>query len=98
MNFACASALLSARYRSELKEKGYTFKTKAAMQAEDLLADAYFIAKDCEISPAVRLDAMKWMAKVAGLEPDQRQAGTGVSGGGFQVNINLGETGKSVTV
>lgn len=88
-----------ARYRGELKEKGYTFKTKAAMQAEDLLATAYLMAKDAGCPPAVRADLIKWTAKVAGYEPDQRNASAAASGAGFQININLGETpGKSLTI
>lgn len=89
-----------ARYRKQLKDSGYTFKTKASMQAEDLLATAYVMAKDPETPSNVRADLIKWTAKIAGLEPDNREAGShGPSGGGFQININLGDGhGKHVTI
>lgn len=89
-----------ARYRKELKDSGYTFKTKAHMQAEDLLGTAYLMAKDPETPSNVRADLIKWTAKIAGLEPDNREAGSrGPSGAGFQIHINLGdERGKNVTI
>ncbi len=87
-----------ARYRKELKDTGYTFRTKASMQAEDLLATAYLMAKDPETPSNVRADLIKWTTKVAGLEPDGREAGSRGTAGAFQININLGEGGKGKNV
>ena len=85
------------RYRKELKESGYTFRTKAHLQAEDLLGTAYLMAKDPNTPSNVRADLIKWTAKVAGLEPDSRTV-QGPQGGGFQVNINLGDGKQSKTI
>lgn len=89
-----------ARYRKQLKESGYTFRVKAHLQAEDLLATAYLMATDPETPSNVRADLIKWTAKIAGLEPDNREAGShGPTGGGFQININLGDgKGKHVMI
>lgn len=86
-----------ARYRQEFKDSGYTFRVKAHLQAESLLQTAYIMAQSAATPAPVRADLIKWTAKVAGLEPDSRDAGSHSNPSGFQININLGP-GKGVTV
>lgn len=46
-----------------------TFRTDAAKHAERALTVAAEIMNDTELSPVVRLEAGKWLTKVADLEP-----------------------------
>lgn len=45
------------------------FRTEAAKHADRALSVAAEIMDDPELSPAVRLEASKWLTKVADLEP-----------------------------
>lgn len=56
-------------YVDDVKEHGITFRAKARIQAEDLLAHSYEIATDAQAPYAVRADMIKWTAKVADYEP-----------------------------
>lgn len=72
--------------RDDLRVNGHTFKAKAQMMAEDLLADVYLDAKKSD-GAVFKLDTLKYFAKLADLEP---KASTQVqSGGGFQINITF---------
>lgn len=75
------------RFRSELEKSGYTFKAKTAMLAEYHLDTANLLIADNDTPPAVRLDAIKWLAKMAGLEPKDGQS----NGQQVAITINLGE-------
>jgi hypothetical protein len=78
------------RYKEELLEKGVTFRLKAKIQAEDLLTHSYVLATDPEVPPAVRADLIKWTAKMAGLEPsDREKGGGGGAGSGFNLYITF---------
>lgn len=81
-----------ARYRQQFKDSGYTFRVKAHLQAESLLQTAYLMAQNITTPASVRADLIKWTAKVAGLEPDNREAGSRGVQNGFSININLGDT------
>lgn len=85
-------------YITELQQNGYTFRMKAALQAEDLLQDAYLMAKSKHTPATVRADLIKWHAKVAALEPRDKEPGGYMGAGGFSVHINLGDSQKSVTL
>jgi hypothetical protein len=74
------------RKREDLRASGITFKAKAQMMAEDLLADTYREAKKSE-SGAFKLDTLKYLAKMADLEPRMTQ--TVPTGSGFSINIVL---------
>lgn len=81
-------------YEAELRATGVTFARKAAMLAEDLLVDAYQMAKASDDHQQV-LETAKWLAKMGRLEPATTQRAESPSGnaGGsavFQLSINLG--------
>jgi hypothetical protein len=75
-------------YRTEIRDKGMTFRLKARAQAEELLGTSYLLIHDPSVSPAVKADLIKSTVKWAGLEPkDNVQAD---AGGGVKITINLG--------
>ena len=51
------------------------FRTEAAKHADRALIVAAEIMDDPELSPAVRLEASKWLTKVADLEPKATPSG-----------------------
>jgi hypothetical protein len=73
----------------ELTASGYTFRMKAAIGAEDLLAEVYKKATaNQEVSFHTQLEALKFMARAAGLEtPPREEAEMGAK---FSISINLG--------
>ena len=76
-------------YRTEVREKGLTFKLKARAQAEELLTTSWLLIHDAAVSPAVKADLIKSTVKWAGLEPKNDMSvdnGTG----GVKITINLG--------
>ena len=76
-------------YRTEVREKGLTFKLKARAQAEELLTTSWLLIHDAAVSPAVKADLIKSTVKWAGLEP--KDAGPQDKGtGGVKITINLG--------
>lgn len=76
-------------YRTEIRDKGLTFKLKARAQAEELLTTSWLLIHDPAVSPAVKADLIKSTVKWAGLEP--KDAGpTDGGGGGVRITINLG--------
>jgi hypothetical protein len=72
--------------RQEVAESGWNFKSKMSMLAEDMLLQTYRAASLSD-SPAVKLEAAKYLTKVADLEP--RASAQAQAGGGFMININL---------
>lgn len=76
-------------YKDELTSKGVTFRLKAKIQAEDLLTHSYVLATDPEVPAAVRADLIKWTAKMAALEPGEKDKGGGAAGAGFTLNITF---------
>lgn len=79
---------LLQRISKELKESGTTFRAKARMMAEELLPCAFDLARDPQISSAVRLDAAKSVVKWAGLEPATKDDGK-TAGGGLTLSITF---------
>lgn len=76
-------------YRTEVREKGLTFKLKARAQAEELLTTSWLLIHDPGVSPTVKADLIKSTVKWAGLEPKDaspQDQGTG----GVKITINLG--------
>ena len=73
----------------ELTASGYTFRMKAAIGAEDLLAEVYKKATANDgVSFHTQLEALKFMARAAGLEtPPREEAEMGAK---FSISINLG--------
>lgn len=78
---------LLQRVTDEVRENGTSFKMKARIQAEELLATSYDMATDPLISPAVRADLIKWTSKVGGLEPKDKDEGK--MGGGLTLSITF---------
>ena len=76
-------------YRTEIRDKGLTFKLKARAQAEELLTTSWLLIHDPAVSPAVKADLIKSTVKWAGLEPKNDVVAEG-GGGGVRITINLG--------
>ena len=76
-------------YRTEVKDKGLTFKLKARAQAEELLTTSWMLIHDSAVSPAVKADLIKSTVKWAGLEPKD-SGPQDQSTGGVKITINLG--------
>lgn len=76
------------RFATEIQQRGTTFRIKAQLAAEELLVDAFQMAKTSTTPAAVRLDAMKWLANVAGLSEAKDKAATAPTIP-VQININL---------
>ena len=80
-------AALLERVEREVRESGLSFKMKARAMAEGLLPEVFDMSTDPLISSAVRLDGVKWVAKMAGLEPKEKDEGK--TGGGLNLNITF---------
>lgn len=80
-------------YRSEVREKGLTFRLKARAQAEELLTTSWLLIHDPAVSPAVKADLIKSTVKWGGLEPKENSAASS-DGGGVKITINLGSDSK----
>jgi len=78
-------------YRTEIRDKGMTFKLKARAQAEELLTTSWLLIHDPAVSPSVKADLIKSTVKWAGLEPKGDEDG-GQSTGGVKIMINLGNS------
>ncbi len=84
-------------YRTEIQEKGLTFKLKARAQAEELLTTSWMLIHDPSVSAAVKADLIKSTVKWAGLEPKGTEENTGAAGG-VRITINLGGQEHSANV
>lgn len=77
------------RIGRELKESGVSFRSKARMQADELLSHSFEIATDPNAPASVRASLIQWTAKMAGHEPkDEKEGGKGTSGG-FSLSITF---------
>lgn len=83
-------------YRSEIRDKGMTFKLKARAQAEELLTTSWMLIHDPAVSAAVKADLIKSTVKWAGLEPKNDEAT--VATGGVKITINLGDNDRDQRV
>ena len=86
------------RIQARLDAEGFTFKLKAGFMATDVLDKVYVDAKRPDITPAQRLEAAKWLAKMADYEPKAAQVQQ--SGGGFvfQIVLDKSEPPKEINV
>lgn len=85
---------------AELRASGYTFRAKCALAAESLLDTLVERARDPGIGTSTFLEIHRHLTAMGDLAPARdKTAGTG-GGGGFVVNINLGDAPapKSITV
>jgi hypothetical protein len=71
------------------------FRETAAEHAETALTVAAEIMRNEDLAPSVRLDAGKWLTKVADLEPKQTPQGGGIAP--MTITINFGD-GKDETL
>lgn len=75
-------------YERDLRENGFSFSAKSKVLAEDLLPDAYYLAKDTNIPPAVRVKMIENLVEWGELKPKKDQGQLAV-GSGFSITINL---------
>jgi hypothetical protein len=83
------------RYRAELQATGYTFRAKASFLAEQHLDTTHKIIASNDTPPQVRLDAIKFLAKMGNLEP--KESATGATDR-FSITINMPSTPAPVTI
>ena len=86
-----------ARIGKEVRESGLTFKLKARAQAEELLGHSFEIATDPLQPTSERVKLIQWTAKMAGLEPKEKEV-AGAGGGGFSLNITFAGSETAVNV
>jgi hypothetical protein len=84
------------QYRTEIRDKGMTFRLKARAQAEELLTTSWLLIHDPLVSPAVKADLIKSTVKWANLEPKGNETTT--EGSGVSITINLGNDNKQPRV
>lgn len=85
-------------YRSEIQEKGITFRLKARAQAEELLTTSWTLIHSAEVSASVKADLIKSTVKWGGLEPKNDPNALEAGAGGVKIMINLGGEEKKMTV
>ena len=73
----------------ELRKDGMSFRIKAKLQAEALLAQSWKLIHSTDTPTTVKADLIKATVRWAGYEPKGDSNGAGV-GSAFQININLG--------
>ncbi len=61
-------------YKREIKDKGLSFREKAKIMAEDLLGTAYDLIHHVGTPPPVKSELIRWVAKMAALEPGPQPA------------------------
>jgi len=83
-----AFASILARVSKDVRESGLSFRSKARMQAEELLTHSFEIATDPNQAGSTRLSAIQWTAKVGGLEPKESKD-EGKTGGGLTLSIQF---------
>lgn len=76
--------------KKRLETEGFTFQNRMGTMAEDLLIDAYTLAKKLN-SVEDKLDVAKYLSKLAGFEPKDGAAGSG----GFSLIINVPQVGST---
>ena len=85
-------------YRTEIQEKGLTFKLKARAQAEELLTTSYMLIHDPSTSAAVQADLIKATVKWAGLEPKNTDDANAGNAGGVRITIHMGGQEHSANI
>jgi hypothetical protein len=76
------------RVAEEVKENGTSFRMKARVQAEALLAHSFMIATDPDAPTSERVKLIQWTAKMGALEPKEEK-GDGPATGGFNLTIQF---------
>jgi len=73
--------------KQELLSSGYTFKTRAAMMANDLREEVYRDAKKEDANAHTRLETVKFLSRAAGVDSPVKEAGP--VGNGVSITINI---------
>jgi len=71
----------------DLRENGLSYKTKAKVMAEEYLLDLHSIVKSSLATQSTKLDAIKYVTKVAELEPVKGVEAAGNNTVNIQINI-----------
>jgi hypothetical protein len=81
-----------AGYVEDLKKDGMSFKLKARLQAESLLATSFKLihSRNDDVPPNVKADLIKFTIRAAGLDGSKDQAAAQGPQNALQININLG--------
>lgn len=82
-----------SRMEAELRKEGVTFRMRAGHAAEDLMADVWRRAKDPSVGLALKIDALKTLAKLGDLEPKQN-LNPQAAAAGFSITINIPKVGE----
>jgi hypothetical protein len=90
-------AKMLERVTKDVRENGLSFRSKARLQAEELLQHSFNMATDENVNPSVRADIIKWTAKVGGLEPKEKDEGK-AAGGGFTLNLTFAGQSQQAVV
>jgi hypothetical protein len=85
-----------SQLRAELKSNGAIFRAQCAAVAEELLVETYKRAMDPESGFAVKMELLKYAAKLADLEPKPQQ--NTFQGTGFSITINIPQVGNTIDV
>lgn len=64
--------------KQRLREEGFSFRVKAAAQAEAYLSEAWRMVHDSETPANVRADLVKWTTAVAGLSTNPQKQISGI--------------------
>lgn len=83
-----ASELFQKELRKQVEAfaaNGLTFRRRAEIIADDALPHVYELIKDSTAPSATRLDAIKWVTRMAGLEPNEKAA----TNNAFVLNIQM---------
>lgn len=86
---------LQVACRREIDEQGKQFKVLARKLSTEVLPELGAIALDSQASHADRISAINALAKFGGLTTEEK---TPQGNTAFQVNIHLGDMGKTITV
>lgn len=74
-----------------LKEDGLGFKTRARLQAGEVLKHAVHMIDDKTTPPQVVADLIKFIVRVAGLDASKDQGAGGIVGPNVQIVIDMGD-------
>lgn len=78
-----------AEAQKSLREQGHTFKIKCAGIAEEFLDQLYLELYDPGVGLTTKIDVVKWMTKMGGLEPAPVKEAAGSNAPQVNIQINL---------
>jgi hypothetical protein len=78
-----------SEWRQRLITEGNSFKLKLRAMAEEWLPNLYTLLNADTVAPSVKIDAFKYMSKVAGLEPTKVESDGAGGSTGPRITINI---------